>query len=305
MTATELPLMTPGSADWLRTMSASKVAAALGLSPFESPFSLWHRMAGNIGDVDETDEMRRGHYLEPAIAQWWQDQNPGWACYPTGTWQRADRPWQTASPDRTIYPEMVDPDLWDAPTALLECKTSADDHEWGEPGTDEIPVYYRVQAIWQMDTTGIHTCHVACLTSYLEFRAYVIEYDPDEAAQIVAKAAAFMDTLETGQAPQIDSSTHTYQALRQLHPDIEPVEIELTNETAHRYLIARDHLKRATDLEQHARSLVADEMGNAQKATWDGHTIARRQARKDGTPYVVVGRNLPALPNQPQETEAA
>jgi hypothetical protein len=30
--------LVPGSAEWLREMTASKVAAVLGLSPWESPF---------------------------------------------------------------------------------------------------------------------------------------------------------------------------------------------------------------------------------------------------------------------------
>jgi len=46
MTATLIPELEPGSAGWYQFMTASKVAAAMGLSPYESPFSLWHRMAG-------------------------------------------------------------------------------------------------------------------------------------------------------------------------------------------------------------------------------------------------------------------
>jgi hypothetical protein len=37
---------------------------------------------------------------------------------------------------------------------------------------------------------------------------------------------------------------------------------------------------------------VADEMGNAQRAVWDGRRLATRRARDGGTPYVVAERGL-------------
>ena len=43
----------PGSEEWLAAradgLGGSEVAAVLGLSPFESRFSLWHRKAGRVG----------------------------------------------------------------------------------------------------------------------------------------------------------------------------------------------------------------------------------------------------------------
>lgn len=107
------PRMEPGSPDWLATMSASKIAAVVGLSTYESRFSLWHRMSGLIDPEPDDDEKRRGHYLEPAIARWFADQHPEWVIEPTGTWGHQDRPWQTASPDRLVHRNVDDP----APTA--------------------------------------------------------------------------------------------------------------------------------------------------------------------------------------------
>ena len=51
MTAVLLPDLQPGSPDWQTRMTASKVAAVLGLSPWESRFSLWHRMSGLISNL--------------------------------------------------------------------------------------------------------------------------------------------------------------------------------------------------------------------------------------------------------------
>src|SRR6266704_493758 len=155
-----VPRIEPGSREWLRVMSASKIPAVLGLSPWESRFSLYHRMTGMVGD-DTNDQTRRGHYLEPAIAAWFADQHPDWRIQETGTWLHPQRPWQAASPDRTAT-------LPDGSVELVECKSSAMFEDWGEPGTDEIPVYHRGQVIWQMDTVGLRRCHVAVILPFLE-----------------------------------------------------------------------------------------------------------------------------------------
>ena len=101
--AIALPDLQPGTPEWMRLMTASKVAAVLGLSPWESRYSLWHRMAGLIDPQPENDEKIRGHYLEPAVAQWFADQHPETIQQPGGTWAHPDRPWQATTPDRLLH----------------------------------------------------------------------------------------------------------------------------------------------------------------------------------------------------------
>ncbi|MER2224040.1 MAG: hypothetical protein ABS976_20875, partial [Rhodococcus sp. (in: high G+C Gram-positive bacteria)] len=38
----------PGSPEWLKLITASKIPSILGISRFKSQFSLWHEMAGNL-----------------------------------------------------------------------------------------------------------------------------------------------------------------------------------------------------------------------------------------------------------------
>lgn len=259
------PRMEPGTEAWLQTMSASKIAAVVGLSTYESRFSLWHRMAGLIDPEPDDDEKRRGHYLEPSIAAWFADQHPEWFIERTGTWGHPDRRWQTASPDRLVHRSV------DRPTdiALLELKSAATTDEWGDPGTDEIPVGYRAQVMWQMDTLGIHTCHVAVLSAYLEFAEYVVHYDPDEAAYLRDAARRFMDSLPGGpheRRPSLDGATVTYQAVRQLHPDIEPIDVDIDERLAAEYRQALDDFKRAEAEKSRLTAEVADAIGTGRRA---------------------------------------
>lgn len=281
---TEGPVLTPGSPEWQQTMSASKVAAVLGLSPWESRFSTWHKMAGIITPPEPTTQMKRGHYLEPAICQWFADQYPEYKVGPSGTWTHPEHSWATATPDRLVYADEAD----GMPSYLLEVKTSSDAEEWGQAGTDEIPVYYRVQCMWQMDVTGLDTCHVAVLLPYLEFKEYVVRYDPAEADEIRGLCREFMDSITQGIRPELDATTATYDTVRELHPNIVDDSVELPYGLAAEFVTARRDLEDAEARKKLTTSQVADHMGEARKATFGDFTIARRQSRKGNTPHIVA-----------------
>ncbi len=101
MNAERVVGLDPGSEAWLREMTASKVPAVLGLSPWESRFSLWYRMAGLVPAQDETAAMARGNYLEDAVARWVADQHR-LVIHEGLTWRNKARPWQVASPDLRV-----------------------------------------------------------------------------------------------------------------------------------------------------------------------------------------------------------
>lgn len=286
LTGTLLPTpLQPGSPAWLRTMSASKIAAVAGLSPYESRFSLWHRMAGHLAD-EQTDAHRRGHYLEPAIRNWFADQHPEWAVTLTGTWAHECAPWMTASPDG-----LVDG------AELLEIKTAADPDGWGKPGTDEIPVGYRAQVQWQLLVTGAKRCHVAVLLPYLSFAEYVVDADTGEQRYLTEAAEAFMASLPGGpleQRPNLDDHAATFTAVRELHPGIDGTDAEVPPPLADRYCTALAAHKAADAERQAATTALADHMGTAKRALTGDLVLARRQAKGTGLPYLVAGKNLPA-----------
>jgi putative phage-type endonuclease len=297
MNAVPLANFKPGSPEWMSRMTASKVAAVLGLSPWESRFSLWHRMAGLVPPQEETDQTRRGHYLEDAVAQWFADQHQELDIAAGRAWAHVDRPWQAASPDRLVH----DTAGWY--DAVLEIKTAAEMDGWGPAGTDEIPPYYRAQVVWQLDTLGLNVAYVAVLLPRLEFREYRIDYNADEAAYIRAEARAFLDSLPGGpaeQRPDLDAHGATYTAIRSLHPDIDPRDHEVPADLAVEFCMARNWLKAAEIRYATALTRLADEMGEAKTAVYigpDGKRIklADRRAKNGGTPYVRAASKLPEI----------
>lgn len=285
---------TPGSPEWLAArahgLGGSEIAAVLGMSPFESRYSLWHRKANMIGPVAESPEMEWGTRLEDAVARKFADENTDLHVLPEGTYRNIDRPWQIANPDRLCW--LKELGVSEDPISLLEVKTSPFGDNWGAE-TDAVPMHVRCQVLWYLDTFGLKVAHVAVLISGLEYRQYVVTHDQADAQVLRDAAVEFLDTLAAGTPPPIDDHKATYDAVREMHPDIEPVSHELSDEAALDFLRARSVLRDAEAVERQAKSSIADEMGSAHTAWWRGFKIATRQARGDGLPYVVTAKNLP------------
>lgn len=282
MNARQTADLIPGSPEWLKVMTASKVSAVLGISPWTSPYTLWQIMAGNEEPEPQTTDQARGHYLEPAIARWFQDQHPDWVVnYPAGTWASVRMPWMVCNPDGLVRED-----------ALLEIKTDARGDEWGKPGTDQIPVWYRAQAQWGMDITGREVTYFAVLTSFLEFKEYVVEYDPDDAAFARDRAAAFLDSLAEGAPPALDGHDSTYQTVRKLHPEISDAEVQIDGDLAQEFISALIDLEEAEVRAQQAKTELAVATGSAKRAFYGKQHIATRKARSGGKPWIEPARGL-------------
>ncbi|TDD45408.1 hypothetical protein E1286_24125 [Nonomuraea terrae] len=80
-----------------------------------------------------------------------------------------------------------------------------------------------------------------------------------------------------------------------MHPDIADDDIDLDDDTATEYLASFAEAKTAEARHTAAKSRLAIAMGTARRARWRGKTIATRQTKNGGTPYLVAGRNLPNL----------
>ncbi|SFK91666.1 putative phage-type endonuclease [Streptosporangium canum] len=281
-----------GSPEWRAAratrLSGSRMAAVLGLSPWESPYSTWCEMADLVQPDEQTKEQSRGHYLEPAVAAWFADQHPELMVAEAGTYVHANRPQHLANPDRLL----ATPGSSTA-AALLEIKTDADGSGWGKPGTDQIPVYYRTQVQWYLDVLGLERAYIAVLTGRLNFAEYVVDYDPADAAHMRGVADEFLDSLLWREMPDLDAHTATYETVRKLHPDIDGDDVDIDPGLAAEFIAATADAKGAEARATKARTALAAAMGTAKRARCGTYTIATRQAKGGGTPYLVAGRKLP------------
>jgi putative phage-type endonuclease len=255
------------------------MAAVLGLSRWESAFSLWHRKAGLIGEQAENEEMSWGKALEGPIAEHFARQHPQLRVRRTGTWRSKMRPWQIATPDRLAGRE------------VLEIKTDRTSDGWGEPGTAEIPVYYRVQVLHQLDVLGLRRGWVAVLIGGSTYREYLVQYDTADIAVMREAGRRFIGSIDADNPPPLDDHAATYQAVRQLHPGIEPVDVEVPADLAADYLRAVRRADLAESVKRRATTRVLDAIGDGRRATIGGRPIAQRiPGRGGGPPFLRPAR---------------
>lgn len=294
MTFTGIPIppLEPGSPEWLKTISASKIPAILGISPWQSKFALWHLMAGNTEPWAGNKSTERGIFLESAVADWFSDKHDELGIELSGSYAHGIHTNWTAAPDRLAVSFETD-DVY-----AVEIKTAQYSDGWGEPGTAELPPYYLAQVAWQMIVTGMKRVYVPVLFGQpFEFREYVVNWE-DIAADvnpIRAEVKEFERSLAEGTQPDIDGSTATYSAIKELHPEIDGETVEIPYSLGYWFL---DLKARAEDLQLEAdqrKNEIAALMGTAKKATWEGQALFTRQARNGGTPYLVAARTLPTI----------
>jgi putative phage-type endonuclease len=297
ITGKSIPPLTPGSQDWLKTISASKIPAILGISPWQSRYALWHLMAGNTEPWAGNKNTERGTYLENAVFGWFEAQHPELTVVGSGSYAHNVHASWTAAPDGIAHQDEYDED--EGPeTYGVEIKTAQYSDGWGKAGTAELPPYYLAQVAWQMIVTGVDRVYVPVLFGQpFEFREYVVEWDDiaGDVDAIKAEVHAFQRSLADGVAPDIDGSSATYNTIKELHPDIDGETVEIPEDLGTAYLYAKETLDMATGAADKYKNEIAATMGTAKKATLYGQPFFTRQARGGGTPYLVAARTLPAL----------
>lgn len=281
----------PGSPGWLRLMTASKVAAILGVSQYDSPRSMWHKMRNELPAEPQNAVQSRGHYLEPAVLAWWRDQHGiAEADFRTQPLYLMDG-WAAATPDAVACHPVDD-------TVLVEAKSARELEEWGDPGTDQIPAPYLIQCFWQMHVSGIHRCYVPIIGAFLDFAEYVVDYDAAVGAELEATCRAFFESVQANQPPPLDDTPATYDALRKLYRSIDDTSVSIPLTTAREYLEAMEARKAADARERAAKSVVLDLMGPARFAVVGEVKVARRQPNKTGFQLNQVAKSTSELPTE-------
>jgi putative phage-type endonuclease len=280
MSAILLGYFAPNSAEWhaarAQGIGASEIAAVVGLSPFESPFSLWHRKAGNISGPDPSNPLFYwGHALEPLVADKFAELHPEYSVQKCGTYKHEDRPWQIGNLDRLL----VNADV----IAPLEIKTTRFGDNWGPTGSDLIPVHVRCQVMQQMDVWSAPYAYVAVLIGGNDYREYMIPFDRGDAAALREAGAAFWASIETDDEPPLDASWATYEAVRDLHPDINGEDVEVNAALYARYAATKADADSAADAHRQAKSELLTAMGEARRATVEGIPLLRRQPGRGGS----------------------
>lgn len=280
------PAAAPGSDEWKKKLTASKIAAVVCKSPWISKFALHAEMTGRYeSDPINPEVLEAGNILEPAVADWYARHNPGVEvreCKKRNTsvwWVDPANEDFAATPDRIL----VDRETGEV-TALLEIKTARVASEWGEEGTDEVPEHYRLQALWQMKCAGVQTVIFAVLHAGLRFATYRVTSDWSAEAELTVAANKFMESVRTGETPSYaeePAAFSTYEVLRYYFPECNGEAVMLSDDVIYRARRAKRLKKLANLADMTAKNALAAQMGNASVGVdYANRTVARRSQRK-------------------------
>jgi putative phage-type endonuclease len=171
------------SVDRSKYIGGSDIGAILGLSRFKTPLEVWMEKTGKETKKVDSLPLRFGSFAEDFVAREYS-RATGFDLHP-------EHSYMSAHIDRFV---LGDQDTLRS-NRILECKTANPftSGDWGEVGSDEVPMSYLCQCIWYMAITAIDKTDLAVLFGNSDFRIYEIARDPALEALVIAKASAFWD----------------------------------------------------------------------------------------------------------------
>jgi putative phage-type endonuclease len=116
----------------------------MGLNPWRTAYDVWLRLTGRLEETDEeNDAMTIGHMMEDPLLDW-AARKEGVKIVKNQVRVHAELP-MSAQHDALITGE----------DRGMEAKTTGSGEEWGEPGSDQVPDAYQIQAQHQMIVSGL------------------------------------------------------------------------------------------------------------------------------------------------------
>lgn len=257
--------------EWLKIrrqgIGGSDAAAALGLSKWSSPYSLWTEKTSDTEPVEITNQaMTWGNRLEEAIGHGFaEDTGIPVMRYPAML-RSKQWPWMMVNLDFITADGL----------AVVECKNvglrAADQWE-----NDQVPIHYAVQVQHEMAVTGMDSAWLAVLIGGQDPRYIRVERDETVIADMAAKLEAFWHSVTTGTPPTVDESEATKEALALRFPIATPGSSVELDVRALDLLSIRANLKAdikeingtLTGVENELRELL----GDAEAGTFNGTTV--------------------------------
>jgi len=277
--------------DRTKYIGGSDIGAILGLSKFRTPLEVWMEKTGK--EVRQLDSLplRFGSFAEEFVASEYARATGFELLHDESIYIHPTHPMMSAHVDRFVLGNGLNK----PPTRLLECKTANPfaRGEWGEPGTDQVPMSYLCQCIWYMAITGIEQCDLAVLFGNSDFRIYEIARDLELEALVIKKALHFWNEYVLKDIAPPAQTEGDYQVLfKKSDPtktiEANPKTVELIRQLQLLNTQSGDVDEQITQIKQH----IMNEMKEAEVLSFQGNVIATWKAPKPS--FRLDGKRLEA-----------
>jgi putative phage-type endonuclease len=246
-------------------IGGSDAAAAIGQHPQRTPYELFLIKAGlapdDVATIEDNARMKFGRVLESVIAAEYAQENGVKVRRKNVIARHAKYPWMLANVDRLIEGRRVG----------LECK-NVDSMiyrfgEWGEAGSDEVPMPYLLQCVHYMAVMDYDEWHLAALVGGNSLQTYVVRRDRELEQMLIEGEHEFWMHVVARQAPPFDfAHASALRLLKQLHRGTDGSTIVFDAEMEHWHAVkvaADEQIKQYQAVSDGARAHVLHAMGDA------------------------------------------
>lgn len=279
---------------------ASEAAAACNVSNYDTPLSLYLEKRGEYQREFTPEQQERidfGHAFETPVADYY-DKVTGYCTERNlPLYLSPDHSFFAATPDaiankkqkgNTLLP--IDRSYW----RCVEVKTTNwrmidssgnDESKFGDPGTDQVPVEYLMQAQQQMGVLGLSVCDIPVLAD-AKISIYTINRNDEIITQIISAERELEERIINGDPPE-PSYEHagTLKLLQQMYGfDVGEV-VELDRDLAALWRINQRHAEKIKDLKKiqdEIKARILHAMGSAEIGRFEGEEFElKRTVVKD------------------------
>jgi putative phage-type endonuclease len=219
-------------------IGGSEVGALVGISEYETPWSVYNTKKRGGKDLSDVAAVEWGHRLENVVAEKVAEEVGLVSRFGGGLWAHREKPFLRVTPDRFA----TKPRAWKA-QALIECKTAGDDEHWESGtihpkgyGSGSAPLSYQAQCQWQMGILGLPVAYLGCLVLGRERQFFTVEihFDKDWFGELAAEAERFWFENVLKDEPPMHDLRHpkTEALLKQLHPVVVRPSVDLPEDAA-------------------------------------------------------------------------
>ncbi len=267
--------------DRSKYLGGSDVGAILGLSPYKTPLDVWLEKTGKQSEPKDSLPLRFGSFAESFVANEYAratanalTEYPLAICHP-------EYPYLQGHIDRFITADSNSAPFSDdgscTASHILECKTANPftQSQWGDTGSDEVPMSYLAQCHWYLSLTQLERCDLAVLFGNSDFRIYQIYRDKDLEATLIDTAIQFWQKHVITDVPPTGQTVGDYQKL--FNKEVPGKTKEASDEIQALIKTIKDINAVIDTKEQELeaiKKLIMEQMQEAQELIYEGKVLA-------------------------------
>jgi putative phage-type endonuclease len=271
-------------------LGGSDIGAILGFSKYRTALDVWLEKTGRIVNKVDNLPVRFGSFTEEFVASEYTNQTGYTLVHSEAGVVHPQYPFMVGHIDRYVLEssDAIDQELFHsdgscAASHLLECKTASpfNQSDWGELGTDEVPMSYLMQCLWYLAITNLERCDVAVLFGNSDFRIYEVYRDKELEDLIIVKAAAFWNDYVQQDTPPPAQCEADYQNLFKKEVTGKAIEADqrVCELTSKLQLLNSEIKSKEIEISQ-IKQTIMSQMGEAELLTYQGQVLATWKSPK-------------------------